>query len=70
MDVALEFVNDGLVWPVEYDAVGWRLSESDNLVSNNWQETSSIVITIGVVRHEMTYTNSAGFYQLRRPAHQ
>ncbi|VGO23555.1 hypothetical protein SCARR_05662 [Pontiella sulfatireligans] len=69
-DAALEFVNDGLEWPVEYDAVGWRLSESDNLVSNNWQETSSIVITNGVVRHEMTYTNSAGFYQLRRPARQ
>jgi hypothetical protein len=50
LDAALEFVNDGLVWPVEYDAVGWRLSESDNLVSNNWQEASSIVITNGGVR--------------------
>ena len=70
MDAALKFVNDGLVWPVEYDAVGWRLSESDNLVSNNWQESSSVVFTTGVVRHEMTYTNSAGFYQLRRPARQ
>jgi hypothetical protein len=65
---AMQFVDGGLEWPVEYDAVGWRLSETDNLISNNWQDVSPVVFTNGMVRHEMNCTNSAGFFRLQRPA--
>ena len=67
-NAVMEFVNDSLEWPDLYDAVGWRLTETDNLLSNDWQAVSGLVFTNGLVQYDLVYTNNAGFYQLRKPA--
>lgn len=55
---------------VGYDTVGWRLSETDNLMNNRWQEVYDVEFTDDTVQHELMMTNSAGFFRLERPAKQ
>lgn len=69
-NAAMEFVDGTLEWTELYDAVGWRLHKTDNLVSNDWQEVSGIVFTNGMVQYNLIYTNNAGFHRLQRPAKQ
>lgn len=60
-----------LEWPVLSDAIGWRLHQTGNLLSNMWNEVSGpFVMTNGVMRYNAPQTNSSGFFRLQRPMRQ
>lgn len=63
----MQMVEGGLEYSELHDAVGWRLTTTDNLLSNSWQEVKDVTFIDGTVRHEPATTHSAGFYRLERP---
>ena len=64
----IEWVAEGMAWPVVSDATGWRLSESDNLNSNVWTTVDGpFGLTNAMVLFEVPSTNHAAFYKLERP---
>ena len=67
----LEYADDTLRWPVLDDAVGWRLTGTDNLATNDWQEVNGpFTVSDGMLQYDLTPTENAGFYKLQRPARQ
>jgi hypothetical protein len=60
-----------LEWPVASDAVGWRLTESAELGTNQWQEVPvPFNDTNGMMRYPMPGVDGRTFYRLQRPARQ
>ena len=63
----LQWVNGDLEWPVEYDALGWRLYQSTNLQPSSWAEVTGYVIDGAEVRYEPNVSAPSKFFKLGRP---
>ena len=69
----LGVVNEQLAWPALSDATGWRLFETTDLSSTNWQEVAGpFIFANGMVYHDVDppSADSAAFFRLMRPPRQ
>ncbi|MEM7395831.1 MAG: hypothetical protein AAF492_26150, partial [Verrucomicrobiota bacterium] len=56
-------------WPATYDAVGWRLYETDDLLGTDWQPcTNTFTISNGLFQVDMDSHRPRTYYRLQREA--